>query len=87
MRSCLIYPYATVAHGGTYVCQFQESMKGQTAYASVNVTVLGEMAAHTHTKVKQTYAVQMIIIITLPWQKETAYFINLCNSSAERCFF
>lgn len=47
MRSCLVFPHATVAHSGTYVCHVLESIQGQTAYASVNVTVLGETGSHT----------------------------------------
>lgn len=47
MRSCLVFPHATVAHSGTYVCHALESIQDQTAYASINVTVLGETEAHT----------------------------------------
>lgn len=42
MRSCLVFPHATVAHSGTYVCHAHESTQDQKAFASVNITVLGE---------------------------------------------
>lgn len=41
MRSCLIFPSATVAHSGKYICHVLESVQDQTASASVNITVLG----------------------------------------------
>lgn len=41
MRSCLIFPAATVAHSGTYVCHVHEGIQDQTASASVKITVLG----------------------------------------------
>lgn len=47
MRSSLLFPHATVAHSGTYVCHVFDSIQGQTAYASINITVLGETGAHT----------------------------------------
>ncbi|XP_008275960.1 platelet-derived growth factor receptor beta [Stegastes partitus] len=40
MRSCLIYPYAQLANSGNYVCRVHEGVLGQTASASVNITVL-----------------------------------------------
>ncbi|XP_068450441.1 platelet-derived growth factor receptor beta [Clinocottus analis] len=40
MRSCLIFPRATVAHSGQYVCHVHESIQDQRASASVNITVL-----------------------------------------------
>ncbi|XP_019109315.2 platelet-derived growth factor receptor beta [Larimichthys crocea] len=40
MRSCLIFPSATVAHSGKYICHVLESVQDQTASASVNITVL-----------------------------------------------
>ncbi|XP_039975631.1 platelet-derived growth factor receptor beta isoform X2 [Xiphias gladius] len=40
MRSCLIFPRATVAHSGNYVCHVHEGVQDQTASASVNITVL-----------------------------------------------
>uniref|UniRef100_A0A672J313 receptor protein-tyrosine kinase n=1 Tax=Salarias fasciatus TaxID=181472 RepID=A0A672J313_SALFA len=40
MRSCLIFPLATVAHSGKYVCRVHEGVQDQTASASVNITVL-----------------------------------------------
>lgn len=40
MRSCLIFPQATVAHSGKYVCHVHEGVQDQTASASVNITVL-----------------------------------------------
>ncbi|TWW54959.1 Platelet-derived growth factor receptor beta [Takifugu flavidus] len=40
MRSCLVFPHATVAHSGTYVCHAHESTQDQKAFASVNITVL-----------------------------------------------
>ncbi|XP_074503661.1 platelet-derived growth factor receptor beta isoform X2 [Sebastes fasciatus] len=40
MRSCLIFPRATVAHSGSYVCHVHESVQDQMASASVNITVL-----------------------------------------------
>lgn len=40
MRSCLIFPQATVAHSGNYKCHVHEGVQDQTAYASVNITVL-----------------------------------------------
>ncbi|XP_061901939.1 platelet-derived growth factor receptor beta isoform X1 [Entelurus aequoreus] len=40
MRSCLIFPHATLAHSGSYVCQVHEGVQDQTASASVNITVL-----------------------------------------------
>nr|XP_057919429.1 platelet-derived growth factor receptor beta [Doryrhamphus excisus] len=40
MRSCLIFPRATLAHSGNYVCQVHEGVQDQTASASVNITVL-----------------------------------------------
>ncbi|XP_067373771.1 platelet-derived growth factor receptor beta isoform X1 [Channa argus] len=42
MRSCLIFPVATVAHSGDYICHVHESVQGHTASASVNITVLGQ---------------------------------------------
>lgn len=41
MRSCWIFPYATVAQSGNYVCHVRESVREQTASASINITVLG----------------------------------------------
>uniref|UniRef100_A0A8C4GL34 receptor protein-tyrosine kinase n=1 Tax=Dicentrarchus labrax TaxID=13489 RepID=A0A8C4GL34_DICLA len=40
MRSCLIFPRATVAHSGNYVCHVHEGVQDQTASAMVNITVL-----------------------------------------------
>ncbi|XP_057707246.1 platelet-derived growth factor receptor beta-like isoform X1 [Corythoichthys intestinalis] len=40
MRSCLIFPHATLAHSGKYVCHVQEVVLDQTASSSVNITVL-----------------------------------------------
>ncbi|TNN64766.1 Platelet-derived growth factor receptor beta [Liparis tanakae] len=40
MRSCLIFPSATVAHSGHYVCHVDESTQDQRASASVDITVL-----------------------------------------------
>ncbi|KAM9357184.1 platelet-derived growth factor receptor beta [Symphorus nematophorus] len=40
MRSCLIFPHATVAHSGKYICNVHEGVQDQTASASVNITVL-----------------------------------------------
>ncbi|KAK1904850.1 Platelet-derived growth factor receptor beta [Dissostichus eleginoides] len=40
MRSCLIFPHATVANSGNYVCHVHEPVLDQTASASVNITVL-----------------------------------------------
>ncbi|XP_054647909.1 platelet-derived growth factor receptor beta [Dunckerocampus dactyliophorus] len=40
MRSCLIFPNATLAHSGNYVCQVHEGVQDQTASANVNITVL-----------------------------------------------
>ncbi|TKS72410.1 Platelet-derived growth factor receptor beta [Collichthys lucidus] len=40
MRSCLIFPSATVADSGKYICHVLESVQDQTASASVNITVL-----------------------------------------------
>ncbi|GAA6235240.1 platelet-derived growth factor receptor beta [Lates japonicus] len=40
MRSCLMFPRATVAHSGNYVCHVHEGVQDQTASASVNITVL-----------------------------------------------
>ncbi|XP_054453535.1 platelet-derived growth factor receptor beta isoform X2 [Anoplopoma fimbria] len=40
MRSCLIFPQATVAHSGNYVCHVHESIQDQKASASINITVL-----------------------------------------------
>ncbi|KAM8908972.1 platelet-derived growth factor receptor beta isoform 3-T4 [Spinachia spinachia] len=40
MRSCLIFPRATLAHAGAYFCHVHESIQDQTASASVNITVL-----------------------------------------------
>ncbi|KAK2904101.1 hypothetical protein Q8A73_010758 [Channa argus] len=40
MRSCLIFPVATVAHSGDYICHVHESVQGHTASASVNITLL-----------------------------------------------
>ncbi|KAK9518020.1 hypothetical protein VZT92_023349 [Zoarces viviparus] len=40
MRSCLIFPEATLAHSGSYVCHVHESIQDQKASASVNITVL-----------------------------------------------
>ncbi|CAN9514948.1 unnamed protein product [Ophioblennius macclurei] len=40
MRSCLIFPEATAAHSGEYVCHVHEGVQDQTASASVNITVL-----------------------------------------------
>ncbi|XP_057705660.1 platelet-derived growth factor receptor beta [Corythoichthys intestinalis] len=40
MRSCLIFPRATPALSGNYVCHVHEGVQDQTASASVNITVL-----------------------------------------------
>ncbi|CAL1613295.1 unnamed protein product [Knipowitschia caucasica] len=40
MRSCLIFPQTSVAQSGNYECHVREGVKGQTASAQVNVTVL-----------------------------------------------
>ncbi|XP_068596390.1 platelet-derived growth factor receptor beta [Brachionichthys hirsutus] len=40
MRSCLIFPQTSVAHSGNYTCHVQESVQGQNASSSVNITVL-----------------------------------------------
>ncbi|XP_056295842.1 platelet-derived growth factor receptor beta [Pseudoliparis swirei] len=40
MRSCLIFPSATVAHSGHYVCHVEESTQDQRASASIDITVL-----------------------------------------------
>ncbi|XP_041845675.1 platelet-derived growth factor receptor beta-like [Melanotaenia boesemani] len=40
MRSCLIFPSATVAHSGSYVCHVHEGVQDQNASASVSITVL-----------------------------------------------
>ncbi|XP_075337401.1 platelet-derived growth factor receptor beta [Odontesthes bonariensis] len=40
MRSYLIFPRATVAHSGNYVCHVHEGVRDQMASASVNITVL-----------------------------------------------
>ncbi|XP_042348927.1 platelet-derived growth factor receptor beta isoform X1 [Plectropomus leopardus] len=40
MRSCLIFPRATIAHSGNYVCHVHEGVQDQSASASVNITVL-----------------------------------------------
>lgn len=40
MRSCLIFPEASVAHSGSYKCHVREGVQEQTASASVNITVL-----------------------------------------------
>ncbi|XP_051935906.1 platelet-derived growth factor receptor beta [Hippocampus zosterae] len=40
MRSYLIFPHATLAHSGNYVCHAHEQVQDQTADASVNITVL-----------------------------------------------
>ncbi|CAL8308611.1 unnamed protein product [Arctogadus glacialis] len=39
MRSCLLFPHATPAHSGTYVCQVHEGVQGHQARAQVQVTV------------------------------------------------
>uniref|UniRef100_A0A7N8XWM8 receptor protein-tyrosine kinase n=1 Tax=Mastacembelus armatus TaxID=205130 RepID=A0A7N8XWM8_9TELE len=40
VRSYLIFPHATVAHSGNYVCHVHENVQDQTASASINITVL-----------------------------------------------
>ncbi|XP_077465235.1 platelet-derived growth factor receptor beta [Stigmatopora argus] len=40
MRSCLIFPRVTPAHGGNYVCHVHEGVQDQMASAGVNITVL-----------------------------------------------
>lgn len=40
MRSCLIFPQASVAHSGNYKCHVREGVQEQTASASINITVL-----------------------------------------------
>ncbi|XP_078145117.1 platelet-derived growth factor receptor beta [Centroberyx gerrardi] len=40
MRSCLIFPRATLAHSGTYVCHVHEGVQDQSASANINITVL-----------------------------------------------
>lgn len=40
MRSFLIFPHATVANSGNYVCHVHEPVQDQTVSASVNITVL-----------------------------------------------
>lgn len=52
MRSYLIFPRATVAHSGKYVCRVDENVKGLSASASINITVLGW--SHTHTQRSKT---------------------------------
>ena len=56
MRSFLIFPHATVANSGNYVCHVLEPVLDQTASASVNITVLGQPNPRIHTKLKQTDA-------------------------------
>lgn len=41
MRSCLIFPSATVAQSGNYICYVHETVQDQRASASINITVLG----------------------------------------------
>lgn len=41
MRSCLIFPYTTVAHSGSYICHVHESVIGHTSSANVSIHVLG----------------------------------------------
>ncbi|KAI1902952.1 hypothetical protein AGOR_G00021870 [Albula goreensis] len=40
LRSCLVIPNATLEDSGRYVCRVQESLQGQSATASVSITVL-----------------------------------------------
>lgn len=40
MRSCLIFPEASVAHSGIYKCHVREGVEEHTASASVDITVL-----------------------------------------------
>ncbi|XP_029367799.1 platelet-derived growth factor receptor beta isoform X2 [Echeneis naucrates] len=40
MHSCLIFPNATVAHSGNYVCHVHDSVQDQMAFASINIKVL-----------------------------------------------
>uniref|UniRef100_H3D9P7 receptor protein-tyrosine kinase n=1 Tax=Tetraodon nigroviridis TaxID=99883 RepID=H3D9P7_TETNG len=40
MRSCLVFPHATVAHSGTYVCRAVEGIQNQATNASINISVL-----------------------------------------------
>lgn len=40
MRSCLIFPQASVAHSGNYKCHVREGVQEQNASASINITVL-----------------------------------------------
>lgn len=40
MRSCLIFPQASVVHSGKYKCHVREGVQEQTASASINITVL-----------------------------------------------
>lgn len=42
MRSCLIFPDASVVHSGNYKCHVREGVQEQTASASVNITVLDQ---------------------------------------------
>lgn len=40
MRSCLIFPQATTAHSGNYVCHVHEGVQDQRTNASLSITVL-----------------------------------------------
>ncbi|CAL8355137.1 unnamed protein product [Merluccius merluccius] len=40
MRSCLLFPHATLAHQGSYHCHVQENVQGHTSTADVYITVL-----------------------------------------------
>ncbi|XP_056151568.1 platelet-derived growth factor receptor beta isoform X2 [Lampris incognitus] len=40
MRSCLIFPRATLAHSGNYICHVHEDVQDQSASANINITVL-----------------------------------------------
>ncbi|XP_076595337.1 platelet-derived growth factor receptor beta [Chaetodon auriga] len=59
MRSCLIFPQATVAHSGNYVCHVHEGVQDQTASASVNITVLERGFVNVKPAQKQNIAAKL----------------------------
>uniref|UniRef100_A0AAQ4RJF8 receptor protein-tyrosine kinase n=1 Tax=Gasterosteus aculeatus aculeatus TaxID=481459 RepID=A0AAQ4RJF8_GASAC len=72
MRSCLVFPRATLAHGGSYACHVHDSIQDQTASATLysQVAVLAAVLA-----LVVIIIISIIILIAL-WRKKPRYEIR-----------
>ncbi|XP_026213814.1 platelet-derived growth factor receptor beta [Anabas testudineus] len=59
MRSCLIFPYTTVAHSGSYICHVHESVIGHTSSANVSIRVLEQGFVHTRPAHQQNISAKL----------------------------